>query len=154
MDYTTVYVTPTIAVTGEVPPAFFIGLFLIFAIIGLALHIFSAYCLYIIAKKTNTNNAWLAWIPIFNIFLMLKIARKPWWWIFGLLIPILNIVLSVIVWMQIAEERRRPRWWGLLMLISIVNFVIMYLLAFEEAPNAVAQVSPTPPPASPENHAA
>jgi len=38
-------------------------------------------CLQIIAGKTNTENGWLAWIPIANIYLSCKIARKPGWWL-------------------------------------------------------------------------
>jgi hypothetical protein len=33
------------------------------------------------AKKTNTQNPWLTWIPIANIYLMCIIAGKPGWWL-------------------------------------------------------------------------
>jgi len=39
-----------------------------------------ALSLQTIATKTNTENAWLAWIPVVNLILMLNIAKKPIWW--------------------------------------------------------------------------
>lgn len=122
---------------------------IIFVIIGLAIYLYSAWCLLHIAKKTNTPREWLAWIPIANIFLMVQIARLSLWWIVGLLIPYLNIAVAAYVWWKIAEQRRRPGWWGILMLISPVNLVLLWFLAFKEAeaPVAPAQVAPPQAPA-------
>ncbi len=49
-------------------------------LVTLAGYIWVSLCLYIIAKKTNTENPWLAWIPIANIVIACQIAGKPWWW--------------------------------------------------------------------------
>jgi hypothetical protein len=73
--------------------AFILVFFLIFG----ALYVYMALALSTIAKKTNTENAWLAWIPIVNIVLMLNIAKKPVWWIILCFIPLVNIVILVIV---------------------------------------------------------
>ena len=40
---------------------------------------------------------WAAIIPIYNGIVMLQIAGKPIWWILLYLIPLVNIVISVIV---------------------------------------------------------
>ncbi len=40
---------------------------------------------------------WESLIPIYNTVVMLKIAGKPVWWFFLLLIPIVNLVISVLV---------------------------------------------------------
>jgi len=48
-------------------------------IIGLALYVYSSWALMTIAKKTDTPNAWLAWIPIANLYLMTQVAQIPWW---------------------------------------------------------------------------
>lgn len=119
---------------------------IIFLIIAVAVYLYSAYCLLHIAKKTNTPNEWLAWIPLANIVLMVQIARLPLWWIVGLVIPYLNIAVAAYVWWKIAEQRRRPGWWGILMLIGPVNLVLLWFLAFKEADNQAAPM--TPPPAA------
>lgn len=39
---------------------------------------------------------WVAIIPFLNIFGLLKIVHRPWWWFFLFLIPFVNIVVLVI----------------------------------------------------------
>jgi hypothetical protein len=86
----------------------------------------------VIANKTNTANSWFAWIPILNVFLLLMIAKKPLWWFILFLIPIVNIVIGILVWMAIAEARGKPSWMGILMIIPFVNLIIPGILAFTE----------------------
>jgi hypothetical protein len=97
------------------------------------MYLFFAYCLVVIAKKTNNEAiSWWGWIPIFNAFLMLKIAGKPMWWFILLLIPLVNIVFAAMVWMGIASARNKPSWLGILILVPLVNFVIPPYLAFSD----------------------
>lgn len=100
-----------------------------------AVYVFFAYCLARIAVKTDMpmKEAFIwAVIPIANIFLMLKIAGKPMWWFVLMLIPIVNFVISIIVWMAICERLGRPGWWGILIaLVPVVNIVMFLILAFE-----------------------
>ena len=49
-----------------------IGLAMVILIFVFIFYIYYAICLMFIAKKTNTAPAWLAWIPIGNLFLMCK----------------------------------------------------------------------------------
>ncbi len=108
------------------------GFFLIFAICGLAFYVFTAFAIQTIAKKTNTENAWLAWIPIANLVLLINIARKPIWWIILFLIPIANIVAAVVIGMGVAEARNKPNWWGILMIFPILNFIALGYLAWSD----------------------
>lgn len=101
--------------------------------IYIGLYIYIGYALYVIAKKTgHRENGWMAWIPLVNFILMLQIAEKPMWWLILLFVPIVNIVISIIVWMKIAEARNKPDWWGILMLIPLVNIVIPGIIAFKD----------------------
>jgi hypothetical protein len=102
--------------------------FIVFAFI----YIFMALAVQTIAQKTGTPNPWLAWIPIVNIILLLNIAQKPLWWILLFLVPIVNIVVSVIVWMAVAEVRQKPSWWGILTIIPIANFIAIGYLAWAD----------------------
>ncbi len=106
--------------------------FLVMFIVFIAIYVYMAYALQKIAKKTNTPNDWLAWIPIANIVLMFQIVRLPLWWILGLFVPFLNIVLIVYVWWKIAEACHRPGWWGILMLIGPINLILIYFMAFKD----------------------
>ncbi|HXP82313.1 MAG TPA: DUF5684 domain-containing protein [Verrucomicrobiae bacterium] len=95
-------------------------------------YVYIALALMTIATKTNTPNGWLAWIPIANIFLMFNIAGKPAWWFILFLIPLVNIVIAIIVWMAIAEARHKPNWWGILMIVPVVNLIVPGYLAWSD----------------------
>lgn len=110
------------------PPVFhFSGLGFV---VWLALYIYIAYALQTMAKKTNTPNEWFAWIPLLNIFLLIKIAGKSYWWFLLLLIPLVNIVIAVYLWMKVAERCKKPGWVGLLIIIPVVNLFIPGYIAF------------------------
>ncbi len=104
------------------------------------IYIFTALALMVIAKKTKTENAWLAWIPVANLYLMTKIAGVSWWTLlivlFGNFIPILGGIAALAVmiwwWWKIAEARNKPGWYGILMLIPIVNLIVMAILAWAD----------------------
>jgi hypothetical protein len=85
-----------------------------------------------IATKTNTPNGWLAWIPIANLFLTLSIARKPVWWFILMLIPLVNIVVFILVWMGIAEARQKPNWWGILVIVPFFGLIVPAYLAWSD----------------------
>ena len=69
--------------TPKIAMMFGTSFFLFMAVV----YVYVSLALMTIATKTNTANAWLAWIPIVNIFLMLNIAQKPVWWFILFLIP-------------------------------------------------------------------
>lgn len=103
-------------------------------IFWLVLYVFFAYCLARLAKKQGmpfgSSFVW-ALIPIANIFLILKLSGKPYWWFILLLIPIVNIVMSVLIWMAICEKMGKPGWWGIMIaLIPIANIVFFLMLVF------------------------
>lgn len=83
-----------------------------------------------IAQKTNTSQRWLAWIPILNCLLVVMIIRKPLWWFILLLLPLVNIVFCVLVWMKIAEIMKKPSWLGILILVPIANIILPGYLAW------------------------
>ena len=47
---------------------------------------------------------WAAIIPIFNTYIMLKIAGRPWWWLVLLIIPIVSLVVWVVASVDIAKS--------------------------------------------------
>ena len=41
---------------------------------------------------------WAAFIPIYNLYVLLKTVGRPGWWLILYLIPIVNLVITIIVW--------------------------------------------------------
>jgi len=123
---------PAFAQNDRIPTAMASGFFAIFLCVAAVFYIYFALAVQTIAQKTNTPNAWFAWIPILNIFLLVAISKKPLWWILLLFIPIVNLVVSVLVWMAVAEARNKPTWWGILSIIPVVNLIVPGYLAWSD----------------------
>jgi hypothetical protein len=117
---------------GEVPALLSGVLLLCVMVVGLAFYVYMALALQTIATKTGTANAWLAWIPIANAFLILSVAKKPMWWFLLFLIPLVNLVVAVMVWMAVAQARGKPDWWGILMIVPLVNLIVPGYLAWSD----------------------
>lgn len=113
-------------------------------ILGLAVilffYILTSLALMKIADRTKTKNSWLAWIPIANVFLMVFIARKEWFWALGILligiIPVIGSLASLVgmiyIWWLICERRKKHGALSLLMLIPLVNIGFMLYLAYSK----------------------
>lgn len=101
--------------------------------IGLVIYAFFGYCLYRIAQKLNlSDKAWWGFVPILQVLLMLKTAGKPWWWIFLFLIPLVNIVIGILVWINIAQALGKSKWTGVLMLVPGVDLFVLGYLALSK----------------------
>ena len=103
-------------------------------IFALAIYAYMAYTLQVIAKKTRTPNTWWAWVLILNLFLLVKIAQKSYWWVLWSLIPIVSWVATALLWMRVAVRLGKPKWLGILMPFPFANFIVMGYLAFKNAP--------------------
>ncbi len=114
---------------GEAVEAWMI---LVLVLLFIPFFIYWALTTYIIARKTNTENRWLAWIPIANLVLWAKIARKPAWWGILCIVPVVNLVFMALVWMAIAEARNKPSWWGILAIVPVVGLIVPGYLAWSE----------------------
>jgi hypothetical protein len=124
---------PAFADETSGPPAMVMGVvLLVFGVIFVAFYIYGALAVQTIARKTNTENGWLAWIPIANLILWANIARKPIWWGILCMVPLVNIVFMILLWMAIAEARKKPSWWGILLIVPIVNLVVPGYLAWSD----------------------
>ncbi|MCX6761516.1 MAG: DUF5684 domain-containing protein [Candidatus Moranbacteria bacterium] len=109
-----------------------VGIITFIVLFLLAYYIYMSVCLMKIAKKTNTQNAWFAWIPILDMLLALQIAKKPTWWIVWFFIPLANLIVYILVWMGICKILQKAEWLGILMIISPLNLLIPGYLAFSK----------------------
>ena len=118
--------------SSSIAPGLSIVASLITFIISIGVALFISYCLMVIAKKLGVENAWLAFIPIANFYIMVQCAGKPVWWILLFFVPFINIIIGIIIWMGIAERRGKPSWWGILLLVPFGAFFVPAYLAFSE----------------------
>ena len=123
----------------------FVPLILLFS-----LYIYFSLALMTIAKKTRTSPAWIAWIPIANLYLLSKIARMHCWplflflyifvsplffyfipealsWIliFLALLAYITLLVFIIIWCwRMFERAGRPGWWVLFLLVPVIGQLV------------------------------
>lgn len=101
-----------------------------YGIIALVCYLYMSYCLREIARKQAFERAWLAWVPVVNIYVLCRVAGKGLLWTVLALVPVVNIVIYPLLFMKLARARGRSRWYGLLLVPPLVNFIVMWDLAF------------------------
>ena len=47
---------------------------------------------------------WAAIIPIYNLYIMCKIAGRPGWWVLLIFIPLVNFIVLIILYLRMAER--------------------------------------------------
>lgn len=69
---------------------------------------------------------WAAIIPIYNIYILLKIVGRPWWWLLLLLIPIVNFIILILVNLDLAKSFGKSIAFAIgLILLSPVFYIIL-----------------------------
>ena len=74
---------------------------------------------------------WGALIPIYNIYLTCKIARRPGWWTVLFFVPLVNVVILALVMLDIAKAFRKSVLFGIG--LWLVGFVFAPILGFGDA---------------------
>lgn len=70
---------------------------------------------------------WAVLVPIYNLYILLKIAGRPAWWILLYMIPFVNFVIAIMVAIDIAKAFGQSAAWGvvLLFLLSGIGYLIL-----------------------------
>lgn len=110
---------------------FFYGLFtgtsLFVQLIVAALLIIS---LWIVYQKAN-KPGWAVIIPIYNLLVFLEIVKKPWWWLFLMMIPVVNIVIAILITHQLSLSFGKSA--GFTIGLLFLPFIFYPILAFGDA---------------------
>lgn len=85
---------------------------------------------------------WAALIPIFNAYIMCKVAGRPGWWLLLFLIPFVNLIIAIIVTVDISKRFGKGVGFAIGMLV--LPFIFWPILGFGSA-----QYEDAPPPAVP-----
>ena len=74
---------------------------------------------------------WAAIIPIYNLYILCKIAGKPGWWWILMLIPVVNIVILLLVKLDLASAFGKSA--GFAIGLWLLPIIFYPLLAFSDA---------------------
>lgn len=70
---------------------------------------------------------WAALIPLYNGYILLKIAGRPGWWLLLFFVPLANVIVAVIVAIDVAKAFGQSPVFGivLLFLFSGIGYLIL-----------------------------
>ena len=96
--------------------------FLFFLIIQV-LHFLGTWKLYVKAGR----KAWEAAIPIYNGIILMQIINRPKWWILLLFIPVINLLMFPIIWIETVRTFGFYKKLDSLLAIVTLGFYIFYI---------------------------
>jgi len=72
--------------------------------------------------------SWAAFVPVYDLVVLLRVAGRPWWWVFPLLIPVANAIPFLFVCFDVARAFGRSRVFGvgLLALAPACQLILAY----------------------------
>ncbi|MBT8271726.1 MAG: signal peptidase I, partial [Bacteroidia bacterium] len=50
------------------------------------------------------RQAWEAFLPVYNGFIFMKVINRPWWWLILLFLPIINLIMIPVLWVETARS--------------------------------------------------
>jgi len=95
-------------------------------------YFFFCHCCVLICKKTGFEPGMLVWVPVLQAFPLLKAAGMPAWWFLWFLLPVLNLIASVVWCVKIAKARNKTFLTALMLMLPVTNFLAFVYLAFSD----------------------
>jgi hypothetical protein len=103
-----------------------IGIVIIYIAV-IALLIASMWAVFAKAGKPG----WAALIPIYNLIILLEIVGKPWWWLFLMVIPLVNVVFAIWVYNLLSKSFGKSE--GFTVGLLLLSFIFFPILGFGDA---------------------
>ena len=79
--------------------------------------------LYLLAGRKS----WKSAIPVYSIFVLMNIIKRPRWWVFLLFIPVVNLLMIIIIWIETIRSYGKNSIKDSLLVIFSFGFYIFYL---------------------------
>ena len=99
-------------------------------LIWLAVVVLMVASMWIVNTKAG-QPGWACLVPFYNIYVMLKIAGKPGWWLVLFLLPVVNLVMAIITYIALAANFGKSTGFAIGMIFLPIVFFPM--LAFGDA---------------------
>lgn len=103
-----------------------IQLFIFFLVVQL-IHGLGTWKLYIKAGR----QAWEAFIPVYNAVILMKIINRPRWWVILLFIPVINLIMFPVVWVETIRSYGRNsilETWLVILTLGFYTYYVNYAL--------------------------
>ena len=104
-----------------------LGWFLFFLFVQL-IHGLGTYRLY----SSAGFKSFAAFIPIYNALVLMRIINRPWWWVILLFIPIVNIMMFPVIWIETCKNFGKKSWTSIF-LVLITFGLYIYSINFSKS---------------------
>ncbi|MCK0124970.1 signal peptidase I [Gelidibacter sp. F2691] len=101
--------------------------FIFFFVIQI-IHGLGTWKLYIKAGR----QAWEAFVPVYNAVILMKIINRPWWWTILLFVPIVNLIMFPVVWVETARSFGKNTTTDTVLALVTLGFYNYYLNYFTD----------------------
>ena len=96
---------------------------IIFVLLIQLIHGAATWKLYVKAGK----KAWQAWVPVYNSIVLMEIIRRPKWWVILLFIPIVNLLMFPVIWIETIRSFGRSSTLDSWLVVLTLGFYIFYI---------------------------
>jgi len=103
---------------------------LVVAVIELAVAVLVIAGIWKVFTKAG-HPGWAALIPIYNVYILCKIAGRPGWWLILFLIPFVNFIIAIIVCIDVAKNFGKGAGFGIG--LAFLGFIFYPILGFGDA---------------------
>jgi hypothetical protein len=90
-------------------------------------------CFHLICSKANHPGGVMVWLPVLQVFPLLRAAGMSGWWFLALFVPLLNIVAYVLWCFKIVEARGKHVVWAILLILPVTDGLAFLYLALSSA---------------------
>lgn len=96
---------------------------ILFILLIQVIHFLGTWKLYTKAGR----QAWEAAVPIYNAIVLMKIINRPGWWVILLFIPIINLLMFPVIWVETIRSFGRNSLIDTWLVILTLGFYIYYV---------------------------
>ncbi|HBK70728.1 MAG TPA: signal peptidase I, partial [Flavobacteriaceae bacterium] len=96
---------------------------LLFFLIIQIIHFLATWKLYVKAGR----QAWEAAIPVYNAVVLMQIINRPKWWVILLFIPVINLFMFPVIWVETIRSFGRNSRLDTILVIITLGFYIFYV---------------------------
>jgi len=96
---------------------------IIFILVIQVIHFLGTWKLYIKAGR----KPWEAAIPVYNAIVLMQIIRRPKWWVILLFIPIINLLMFPVIWVETIRSFGKNSLLDTWLVILTLGFYIYYI---------------------------
>lgn len=101
---------------------------LLFILILQTIHGLSTWRLYLKAGRKPIES----FIPIYNLIILMKIIKRPRWWVLLLFIPIINLLIIPVLWVELIRSFGKNTTKDTVIVLLTLGFYISFLNYFSK----------------------